>query len=193
MKKRIVLTILAAIGAGTLSAKPAGDLALARRGQEAAATVVIRRDASPSLRGFRRHFAGVTPSERAKAAAKYPGLQKPHSSEMAATERGVSRSMSRARAMRRRRSSAWAGRPSSRRKSRSSVARDTPTASASSTMLGGDARRADRISSARRNTGLSVASVSVERRDHTRVQGTRTGADGARSPSIRRSSSAAAS
>ena len=50
MKKRIALIVLAAIGAGTLSAKPAGNLVLARRGQETATTVVIRRDASPSER-----------------------------------------------------------------------------------------------------------------------------------------------
>ena len=48
MKKRIVLTILAAIGAGTLSAKSAVNLVLARRGQETATTEVRRRDASPS-------------------------------------------------------------------------------------------------------------------------------------------------
>ena len=50
MKKRLVIAVLAAIGTGILSAQPAEDLVIARRGQEAAATVVIRRDASPSER-----------------------------------------------------------------------------------------------------------------------------------------------
>ena len=49
MKKRLAIAVLAAIGAGVL-AQPAEDLVIARRGQEAAATVVIRRDASPSER-----------------------------------------------------------------------------------------------------------------------------------------------
>ena len=106
---------------------------------------------------------------------KWPALQNPQAAAISPTVPSPSDSMRLALAIRSLMSSPWIERPSSAEKRRSSVARETPTAFASWTVLGGFSILPLSSSSAFRSTGLSTASMSVERRTAKPRQGTSIG------------------